>query len=628
MRAGDVPSPWSVPGFAERGRSIRATCHRHRFGKPTCPRHGASFSSGCDAAFFSSRDLSARMITAACECCGAYPPDDVAPEPQTHARPYAMTSIGPDRTPVYPSVLAGSVPGAMVSCALVAAMLLALASMGSASSIYIPLRSVSDPTSAAGHGFISYVATLGVGSPPQWHSVVVDTGSAALAVSGTECFDTGTQAPCVRRAQYDPGKSLTAMSVDGVESVLYDKGFWEGPLFQDEIVIGSAAVRVNTSFAAIRTTRDFFEHPVGNTGIWGLGMHKSRRSLTTPLFDQLYTDGLISADQFSLSLCGPTGHMWLGRPVTRRYVGRLMYTPMLASLHYTVYMRDILVDGQPLNIHVDPRAIIDSGSTFLVLPPLAYASVIRALRRAMPHEDPAIWDQFCIITEPALWPVLSIQLDGIRVNIYGRDYLNQQGDHYCLAISVMSKPVQAGAILGATVMQGIHLEFDRANQRIGFAPALHSPDSHMCGRPPGWLRNLPGNWSVRQLGAASKLPLLEAETCSECVHLGGLWCGSGQLDAWVDGYRNSFNNTAFCWPRSGFGMAGMQSNVFVPNHGPAALTATCSALPSAFQCRVPPHLALAGCCVLLAALVLSITCSAVWIFCRRKPDADIVAPSV
>jgi hypothetical protein len=69
-------------------------------------------------------------------------------------------------------------------------------------SIYVPLSAFTDPARAHS-GFISYVASIGIGTPPTIHTVVVDTGSAALAVSGSQCFDSGVQGPCARTV-YDP----------------------------------------------------------------------------------------------------------------------------------------------------------------------------------------------------------------------------------------------------------------------------------------------------------------------------------------------------------------------------------------------------------------------------------------
>jgi hypothetical protein len=199
--------------------------------------------------------------------------------------------------------------------------------------------------------------------------------------------------------------------------------------------------RMTKSFAAIRTTRDFFEHPVGNTGIWGLGM-KPPHKASVPLFDQIVSKQLVSKNQFSMALCGASGHLWLGEP-RQQYLGTLMYEALLPSPHYTVRMREILIDGHSVNVPLDPRAIIDSGSTFLVLPPRPFRAVIASLRAAMPGVDAvrhtpslgpnfqAIWNQFCIHTDPSLWPPLSIALENTTINVFGRDYLNKQVSDFC-----------------------------------------------------------------------------------------------------------------------------------------------------------------------------------------------------
>ena len=69
-------------------------------------------------------------------------------------------------------------------------------------------RVTTSALSATGaEGFISYTAVIALGNPPQAHTVIIDTGSSALAVSGRDCFDTRLNAPCARPASYDPGAS-------------------------------------------------------------------------------------------------------------------------------------------------------------------------------------------------------------------------------------------------------------------------------------------------------------------------------------------------------------------------------------------------------------------------------------
>ena len=55
--------------------------------------------------------------------------------------------------------------------------------------------------------YISYVVELAVGSPPQHCSFIVDTGSAALAVTGPGCMDTESGRPCQEGLPtYQPGE--------------------------------------------------------------------------------------------------------------------------------------------------------------------------------------------------------------------------------------------------------------------------------------------------------------------------------------------------------------------------------------------------------------------------------------
>lgn len=152
------------------------------------------------------------------------------------------------------------------------------------------------------------------------------------------------------------------------------------------------SLTINLSVAVIDKTRNFFERAVGNSGIWGLGFSSLNRRSVSPLFDDLLRGGQVDDDSFSLALCGSEGHLWLGHiPKDEKYYhGELQYVPMLHTprglVHYQVALTDISIAGQPLRLSLDD-AIVDSGTTFLILPPTAYSRVINALRSYMPDVD-------------------------------------------------------------------------------------------------------------------------------------------------------------------------------------------------------------------------------------------------
>lgn len=203
-------------------------------------------------------------------------------------------------------------------------------------------------------------------------------------------------------------------------------------------------------FAAISKTSSFFEEPVGNSGIWGLSYQQQQQQQqhsshgARPLFDELLATRVVDEDSFSLALCGAEGHLWLGRvdEPQQYFHGQMQYTPLLSGpagyVHYAVEMLDISVAGVPLGITVAPHTIVDTGTTFLILPRPAHAVLLSTLRARMPHVDPAIWSEFCIATDPAEWPVLTIHLRGVAFAVSGHDYLNPQGNYRCLGIGAAS----------------------------------------------------------------------------------------------------------------------------------------------------------------------------------------------
>ena len=111
----------------------------------------------------------------------------------------------------------------------------------------------------------------------------------------------------------------------------------------------------------------------------------------------------------------------------------------------------------------------------------------------------------------------------------GRRLFDPQGDFFCLGISMMSRHMQAGAILGATMLQGLYLEFDRTRWSLGVAPARQF-SSRPCGRPPTWSRRIPAAWTVSDVGAASQTRLLRADSCNTCTSQEGAWCEDGRIE--------------------------------------------------------------------------------------------------
>merc|ERR1712216_974175 len=85
----------------------------------------------------------------------------------------------------------------------------------------------------------------------------------------------------------------------------------------------------------------------------------------------------------------------------------------------------------------------------------------------------ALWSNECVgmsDSEVDEYPALTIQLDGVKLEMVSRDYLLQGSPlsgsgEYCLGISDGG---DTGFIIGATTMRNYYVIFDQKDHRIGW----------------------------------------------------------------------------------------------------------------------------------------------------------------
>ncbi|XP_015193261.2 beta-secretase 1 isoform X2 [Lepisosteus oculatus] len=221
-----------------------------------------------------------------------------------------------------------------------------------------------------------------------------------------------------------------------------------------------------------------------------------------PFFDSLVRQ-TSTPNLFSLQLCGAGfgqndsqgpatvgGSMIIGGVDPSLYLGELWYTPIRREWYYEVIIVRIEVNGQDL--HMDckeynyDKSIVDSGTTNLRLPRKVFQAAVKAIEAASSTEQfPAgFWLGEQLVCWQAgttpwhIFPVVSLYLMGesrnqsFRISILPQQYLrpvedvaSSQEDCYKFAISQSS----TGTVMGAVIMEGFYVVFDRAQRRIGFA---------------------------------------------------------------------------------------------------------------------------------------------------------------
>jgi hypothetical protein len=291
----------------------------------------------------------------------------------------------------------------------------------------------------------------------------------------------------------------------------YETGEWSGEIYQDSVTVAPAAT-IDLNLVAIDNQSQFFSPQQcdsatgGLQGIIGFGPSGSALQGTTGYFDQ-FVATTNAPDIFATMLCDAGGTLWLGGYDSSFTTDAPQYTPLLASFSafaYGVNLASVTVDGTsaPIGTVTYPASIVDTGTSIFTLPTAAFDTVTQAIAGDAQFQ--------AIVGEPASWlsspqdasacKMLSQtkdQLDAAlpqmtltfgagdsAIAIQARateSYLvNYQGGGeslWCPALYAIDPSQQnpVASIIGAPVLRSNVVIFDRAQQRIGFAPHVKCP---------------------------------------------------------------------------------------------------------------------------------------------------------
>ncbi|XP_026219227.1 beta-secretase 2 [Anabas testudineus] len=337
-----------------------------------------------------------------------------------------------------------------------------------------------------------YYIEMSIGTPGQKLNILVDTGSSNFAVAAaphpyiTHYFNTALSS-----TYRSPGRTV---------AVKYTQGNWEGELGIDRVSIpqgpnGTFIINI----AVILSSEGFFLPGVNWQGILGLAYPMLARpdSSVEPFFNSMVRQFGIP-DIFSLQMCGAGlsasntadpagGSLIMGGIEPTLYRGSIWYTPIIEEWYYQVEVLRLEVGDQNLDLdcreyNMD-KAIVDSGTTLLRLPFKVFNAVVEAITRSSLEFSSGFWDGTklaCWMKGETPWrffPKLSIYLratnssQSFRITILPQLYIQQikdvDGSLDCYRFGVSSSA--NGLVIGATVMEGFYVVFDRAQKRLGFA---------------------------------------------------------------------------------------------------------------------------------------------------------------
>ncbi|CAB1336093.1 unnamed protein product [Coregonus sp. 'balchen'] len=290
------------------------------------------------------------------------------------------------------------------------------------------------PTPLTNYLDTQYYGEISIGSPAQMFNVVFDTGSANLWVPSYSCSPLYTA--CFTHNRYDGSKSRTHVKNGTGFSIQYASGNIRGFLSEDVVVVGGIpVVQVFAEATALPAIPFIFAK---FDGVLGMGYPNVAIDGITPVFDRIMSQHVLKDEVFS------------------------------------VYYSKVTVGEEMLFCKEGCTAVIDTGSSYITGP----ASSVSVLMKTIGATELAEGGYTVNCDLVKSLPSVTFHLGGHEYALTEEDYIlwqSQFGEDICsVTFRGLDVPPPTGPIwiLGANFIARYYTEFDRRNNRIGFATAV------------------------------------------------------------------------------------------------------------------------------------------------------------
>ncbi|XP_069190031.1 beta-secretase 1 isoform X2 [Procambarus clarkii] len=331
-------------------------------------------------------------------------------------------------------------------------------------------------------------------------NVLVDTGSSNLAIAGAPHKELDTF--------YVRQNSSTYVDLGRDVKVIYTQSSWTGHLGRDLAQFPSlpGTVPLVTDMALITMSDNFYVNNSHWQGILGLAFSAlaQPQGVVVPWFDGLVTRNH-TANTFSLELCGPSMEEGVYHHFGRLFIGSdvgacslpVVTTPIRRSWFYEVLVVAVGVGETLLSLpcvkYNTDKSIIDSGTSNLQLPSEVFKMVVSELQSQISESLAPLPKEFWSGSEEICWsqdhkewdafPNITVHLaynnnSAFTITLQPQSYLRPApdvitGTKDCWMLGIDES--QTGTVLGAVVLEGLCVTFDRDRNVIGFSESRCGP---------------------------------------------------------------------------------------------------------------------------------------------------------
>ncbi|BGP29181.1 hypothetical protein JCM10296v2_000919 [Rhodotorula toruloides] len=325
--------------------------------------------------------------------------------------------------------------------------------------------------SLTSYGDSLWAGSLSIGTPAQSFVCDFDTGSADLWMPSSQC----TSSACSGKHKYDASASSSSVPVTSKTfSVSYGDGSSSsGPVYQDTVTVAGLVGTGQTFGAATTLSTSFASDP--EDGLAGLAFPSISDLQSPTLFQTLWNEGKVSANQFSFRLSSGNAapsELYFGGMNPAHYVAGTTQWASVTSQSYWVVTGATAVNGKAVSAVNNFNAIIDTGTTLIVIPTAAAQSFWAAVPNSAPYSGGGGYYTFPCASPPSItfsfggstkaWPLQYLNLGRVS-----------SGSTLCVG-SIVGQDVGINAwIVGDSFLKSsVYTTFDMSSPpRVGFSQA-------------------------------------------------------------------------------------------------------------------------------------------------------------
>ncbi|KAG1340783.1 hypothetical protein G6F62_005302 [Rhizopus arrhizus] len=322
---------------------------------------------------------------------------------------------------------------------------------------------------------IEYVGQISIGTPPQNFSMDFDTGSSDIWVPSTKCLST-----CGTHPRFDPTKSSTfeLISNDTWRLQYGDGSTVIGYTAYDAVRLGQY-IQPHQRIGLVSSETTQLARDTYLDGIFGLAFPPlALTGIQRSIVEDLYLAGEIDKPIVSFYLGktkeGGKGEILFGDTNKNHYEGELKYVPITEKTYWQVDLSLIDVNGTNAMNGTSMPAILDTGTTLIIVP-TAISDIIHAAIPGAQYNFFYGWRIPCSLADSASKEAITFYLDGQAFPILIKDLVRARQSSSIvmpandLCYSGIAEAQIPLIILGDTFLRSYYSVYDFGKAQIGLA---------------------------------------------------------------------------------------------------------------------------------------------------------------